>query len=268
VGEKFGTQIKVVDRETVLKAYEAVPETHARAEASRWMRRARKTIEPTSDEVLRSCRLALAFHRLMDEHKATVITTDCYGSMYHQLPAFPCIGNTRINDLGLAGICESDLRSAMTFILMQSLSGRPGFISDPTMDTSTNGIILAHCLGSTRMDGPAGPQAPYQLRSIMERQEGAVVQVFMRPGQKVTQAQFVGTDKLLYFTGTIHSAPDVDRGCRTQIHVTLDGDAESLWENWSAGLHRVTCYGDLTVDLQRFCRFKGIQMVDEASKRA
>jgi hypothetical protein len=29
-------------------------------------------------------------------------------------------------------------------------------------------------------------------------------------------------------------------------------------------LHRVTCYGDLTADLKRFCRFKGMQLVNEA----
>jgi hypothetical protein len=37
-----------------------------------------------------------------------------------------------------------------------------------------------------------------------------------------------------------------------------------VWQNWSHGLHRVTCYGDLTADLKRFCRFKGMQLVNEA----
>jgi len=29
-------------------------------------------------------------------------------------------------------------------------------------------------------------------------------------------------------------------------------------------LHRVTCYGDLTKDLEHFCRFEGIRMINEA----
>jgi L-fucose isomerase-like protein len=211
--------------------------------------------------------LALAFEKLVADADATAITVDCYGSMYRQLPAFPCIGFTRLNDMGLAGICESDLASAMTFILLQSLSGRPGFISDPTVDESTKSIILAHCLGSTKMDGPAGKACPYKLRSIMERQEGAVVQCFMRRGQKVTQAELNGADKLLYFTGDIIDAPDVDRGCRTKINVRVDGDIEILWNNWTHGLHRVTCYGNLVPDLTRFCRFKQIAMLNEALPR-
>jgi len=166
--------------------------------------------------------------------------------------------------MGLAGICESDLTAAMTFLLLQGLSGRPGFISDPTLDVSKRAIILAHCLGSRRMDGPRGPAQPYKLRTIMERQEGCVPQVKMRVGQRVTQAWLVGTEKLLYFTGTIIESPDVDRGCRTKMTVRVDGDIEKLWQNWAHGLHRVTCYGDVTADLKRFCRFAGLEMVNEA----
>ena len=114
------------------------------------------------------------------------------------------------------------------------------------------------------MDGPGKPLAPYKLRTVMERQEGVAPQVRMRIGQKVTQAELIGTDQLLYFTGDIIETPDLPRGCRTKIKVKVDGDAEKLWQNWSHGLHRVTCYGDLTKDLARFCRFKGVQLVNEA----
>ena len=265
LGEKFGTSVGVIDRERMLKAYAAIPEALARAEADRWIRGATAVVEPARDEIIRSCRLGLVFEKLMDEENATVITTDCYGTMYHQLPAFPCVGNVRLNNLGLGGICESDLSCAMTHIIFQGLVGRPGFISDPTMDTSQNSIILAHCLGSTKMDGPDGPTAPYKLRSIMERQEGCVPQVRMRVGQKVTQAVLVDADNLGYFTGSVIDTPDTERGCRTKIKVRLDGDARKLWMNWSHGLHRVTCYGDVCEDLRRLCKFKNIAMTDETA---
>lgn len=264
VAEKFGTEMKVLALERVLAAYESIDPKAADQETRRLMKGAAKILEPKRDEILRSCRLALAFEKLLAEENATAITVDCYGSMYRKLPAFPCVGFVRLNDMGLAGVCESDLTSAMTFLLLQTLSGRPGFVSDPTIDESKHAIILAHCLGSTRMDGPQGPRAPYKLRTIMERQEGCVPQVRMRVGQEVSQAILVGTDKLLFFTGQIIETPDIDRGCRTKITVKVDGDIQKLWHNWSHGLHRVTCYGDLVPDLQRFCRFKHIEMVNEA----
>lgn len=265
IKDKFGTDTMIIDRDRMLRTYESIPEAEARAEAERWIAQAQKVVEPSKDEIVRSCRLALAFEKLLNEEKATVITVDCYGSMYRQLPAFPCVGFVRLNNMGLGGICESDMISAVTHIILQGLSGRPTFISDPTMDTSTNSIILAHCLGSTKMDGPKGKAAPYRLRTIMERQEGCVPQVFMRKG-KVTQARLIGTDLILYFTGDVIDAPDDERGCRTKITVRVDGDAEKLWENWSNGLHRSTVYGDLTKDLRRFCRFTGIRLVNEAEQ--
>lgn len=262
VSTMFGTTVIPVNLERMMSVYNSIPDSAAETETEVWMKGATEVVEPPREEVFRSCKLALAFEKLMEEEEATVITADCYGSMYRKLPAFPCIGFTRINDMGLAGICESDLESALTFALFQGLSGRPGFISDPTMDGDK--IILAHCLGTRKMDGPQGEAAPYKLRTIMERQEGAVAQVKMRTGEKVTQARLVGTDLLLCFTGEITDAPDVDRGCRTKITVKVDGDPESLWQNWSHGLHRVTCYGNISKDLKRFCGYKGIKYVDEA----
>ena len=269
--EKFGTEIRRLDRERVLAAYEAVSDRDARAEAARWVRGAVQVVEPPAEDIYRSSRLALALERLLHEEEATDITIDCYGTMWDgtiQLPAYPCLGFTRLNDMGRGGICESDLASAMTHVLYRGLVGRPGFISDPTVDESNGTIILAHCLGTTKMDGPAGPAAPYKLRTIMERQEGVVPQVEMRVGQKVTQAILVGNDSLPYFTGEIVDAPvgmDVDRGCRTKIVVKVDGDVTSLWKNWSSGLHRQTCYGDITKELRMFCRFTGVRMVNEAA---
>ena len=264
---KFGTEIKQIALQRVLNTCNTVSDIKAKAEADRWIKGAVQMIEPTSKEIFKSCKLALALEKLLDEEDATVMAVDCYGSMYAplcQAYAFPCIGLTRLNDMGLGGICQSDLPCAMTHILFQGLSGRPGFINNPGFDFSTNSAVLIHCMGTTKMDGPDGPSAPYKLRSIMERREGAVPQVKMRIGQKVTQAVLMGSSKLLYFTGQIVDTPETDRGCRTKITVKVDGDAKKLWKNWANGIHRVTCYGDITKELQHFCRFKQIEMINEA----
>ncbi len=91
---------------------------------------------------------------------------------------------------------------------------------------------------------PSVAAAPCRLRTIMERQEGCVCQVRMRLNQKVTTAELIGTHELLYFVGEIIEAPDSPRGCRTKITVRVDGD--------------------VTRDLARFCRFMGVNMVNEA----
>ena len=268
--EKFGTEIERIELDRMLKTYDAVSDVEAQAETIRWIKGAEKIIEPSKTEIFQSCKLALAFERLLDEEEATVMTVDCYGTMWDKtikLPAYPCVGFARLNDMGMGGICESDLRSAMTHILFQGLTGKPGFISDPTVDEGKGHIILAHCLGTPKMDGPDKPAHPYKLRTIMEREEGVVPQVKMREGQRVTQALLMEESLIHYFTGEIaETLVDLehDRGCRTKIAVKVDGDLSKLWRNWSHGLHRQTVYGNITKELQYFCKFKGIDLVNEA----
>jgi len=267
IKSKFGTEIKRIELPRVLDAYNTVSGSEAEAEAELWIKGAAEVVEPSRQEIIKSCRLALAFEKLLNQEDATVMTADCYGSMYEPLCrsyAYPCMGFTRLNNMGLGGICQSDLPCAMTHILFQGLSGRPGFVSNPGFDFSKNSAVLIHCMGTPKMDGPNGPAAPYKLRSVMERREGAVPQVKMRIIQKVTQAVLVGTSTLLYFTCQIVDTPETDRGCRTKIIVEVDGDAEKLWKNWSNGIHRVSCYGDITRQLRHFCRFKQIDMINEA----
>jgi hypothetical protein len=241
--EKFGTEIKQLTLPRVIAAYEAVTDKDAQKEADIWIKGALEVVEPSKEEIFKSCKLTLAFERIMDEENATVITADCYGSVFESLCqayAYPCIAFTKLNDMGLGGVCQSDLPCAMTHILFQGLCGRPGFVNNPGFDFVDNTAVLIHCLGTRKMDGPAGPSAPYKLRSIMEREEGAVPQVMMRTGQKVTQAVISGVSQVLYFTGTITGTPESDRGCRTKITVDIDGSSEKLWQNWSDGIHRVT----------------------------
>lgn len=271
VGSKFGTGIKQVTLERMVNVYNSISDNAAAAEADRWIKNAVQVVEPAKEDILKSSKLALAFEKLLEEENATVMTVDCYGSMWDKtikLPAYPCLGFARLNNMGLGGICESDLRCAMTHIIFQGLAGRPGFVSDPTVDESRGSIILAHCLGTPKMDGPAKPAAPYKIRTVMERQEGVVPQVEMHVGEKVTQAILADMDTIRYFTGEIIDAPvglEADRGCRTKIEVRVDGDITHLWKNWTAGLHRQTCYGNISKELAYFCRFKDIKMVDEAA---
>ncbi len=272
IKNKFGTDIKRIKLDEVEKAYAQVPDDAAFSEAAKWIKEAEQVVEPSKDDILKSARLALAFEEILNKEKATALTIDCYGSMWDKtikLPAYPCLGFAHLNNAGLGGICESDLSSAITHILFQGLTGRPGFISDPTVDESNGTIILAHCLGTPKMDGPKRPGAPYKLRTVMEREEGVVPQVQMKHGQRVTQAILAGMDTLRYFTGEIVDTPVAlsdTRGCRTKITVRVDGDITYLWQNWTYGLHRQTVYGDISRELGWFCRFNNILMIDEAHR--
>jgi hypothetical protein len=106
---KFGTEIKQIGLQAVVDAYNAVSDADAQGETDRWLKGAVALVEPTKEEVFRACKQALAFERMLAAEDATVLTVDCYGSMWDKtikLPAYPCLGFSRLNGIGLGGICE------------------------------------------------------------------------------------------------------------------------------------------------------------------
>jgi hypothetical protein len=140
--------------------------------------------------------------------------------------------------------------------------GIPGFISDPVVDTSTNTVVHAHCVSATKMDGPKGPRCPYIIRSHMEDNKGAALQVRHRIGEMITMAELADLETMLISTGTITGNPDVDRGCRTKI-ATKVTDAREILDNYSAGLHRVIFYGDRVQNIKHLGVLMGLKVIEE-----
>jgi hypothetical protein len=263
IREKFGTEIIHVASQELVAAYQAIPAADAQAHAETWIRGAEKVIEPPKEDIIKGARMDLALFQLVEAAGAAAITINCLGmGLIDRDMGYPCLGFCRLNDVGLGGVCEADLKSTMTHLLFLNLVGKPGFVTDPVIDLGTNTIIHAHCVSATKMDGPEGATAPYVIRNHLEDHRGCVLQVKMRVGQKITMSRLIGSDILLYSTGEIVGTPDVDRGCRTKI-ATQVGNAQKFLDNWSCGLHRVVFYGDHTADLRRFCRLNDIRLVNE-----
>jgi hypothetical protein len=261
--ERLGVKIVSLQHKRLIDAYQAADPQEAENEAQRWIKGAVRIVEPSRDEILRSSRFYLAMKRVMEEEGAQAITINCLTLFYAgQLPAYPCLGFSRLNSSGLVGACEGDVESTITMLMFQYMAGKPGFITDPVIDTAQGTVIHAHCVAPVSMEGAGGREEPYVLRSHMEDDKGAVVQVKMRVGQKITMAKLVGTDMMLLSTGEIIETPDSDRGCRTQI-TTRVKDPRKLLEQYRHGLHRVIFYGDHTSDVERLSKFLKFKIVYE-----
>jgi hypothetical protein len=151
--------------------------------------------------------------------------------------------------------------------------GVPGFISDPLFDTSRSAVIHAHCTSTTKLDGPAGPRAPFLIRTQCDSNQGVSLEVQMRVGQEITCAKLVNLDTMLISTGRIVELTDFhDRGCRTQI-TTEVANAKSMVQNWGGGvlgedmmtlLHRVIFYGSHIERMRDLAPLMGWKVVEEA----
>ena len=122
----------------------------------------------------------------------------------------------------------------------------------------------AHCVAATKMRGIKGPSAPYAVRSHLETNEGATIQVLMPSGETITVARFVDPSKMLISTAEVTGAVDSDRGCRTQIRTRV-ADAEKWIQHYTSGLHRVIFYGDHVRTVERMGRLLGFEVVRETA---
>jgi hypothetical protein len=263
IRERTGVEVVSIGPDDVNEAYDAVDEQAAAAEARAWIQGAVAVVEPSEQDIVASSRLYLALRKLLTKHRAQAVTINCLGLFrMKKLPAYPCLAFSKLNNLGLTGVCEADLDSTLTQLMFTYAFGIPGFVSDPVIDTSNNAVIHAHCVSATRMDGPDKPAAPYRIRTHMEDNKGAALQVQMRVGQVVTVAKLVDRSRMLISTGTITGNPDLDRGCRTKITTTVS-NAKQYLNQYGSGLHRVIFYGDRIGAIEDLGRLMGFEVVKE-----
>jgi hypothetical protein len=155
--------------------------------------------------------------------------------------------------------------SALTMATLGALVGRPGYISDPVMDTSKNLIIYAHCVAMTRPFGPDGAASPYRIRSHSEDRKGASIQSLLPPGYMTTTVEInpVSRQALIHQAKSAGNNPS-DMACRTKLEAIVKGDIEKLTEHWRMGWHRVTFYGDLAEPVAELARRLKLKLIHEA----
>jgi hypothetical protein len=208
-----------------------------------------------------------AIRRVMKGRGADGITINCLGGFYEgHLKAYPCLGFTELNNAGLVGGCEGDVKSALTMLAVGALTGRPGYISDPVIDTSKRQIVYAHCVASNRVFGPKGETNPIEILTHSEDRQGASVRSILPVGYMTTTLEFEASRKDILFhrAKAVANDPD-DRACRTKLGAEPVGDIEKLftmWDTW--GWHRVTFYGDLKEPVYALADALGWKVVEEA----
>ena len=265
IQEVFGTQVRRITGEEINAAYQKADRAAAEKAAQAWIKAAKKVVEPSRAEITKSGVMYIAMRDLMKQHNAPALTIDCLNLFYGgKLAAYPCLGLFQFNNDGLVGACEADLRSTITMLAMTYLTGRPGYLSDPVIDTSRNQIIYAHCVAPSKVYGPGGAASPYHIRSHSEDRQGASVRVLLPLGEMTTTLEISPARKEVVFHQARAVANiDEDKACRTKLAAEVR-DIDKLlgeWDRW--GWHRVTYYGDLKRPVETLAALAGFQLVVE-----
>jgi hypothetical protein len=245
----FGIPMEWLSFEEINRAWEAADRDESRAVADRWQEAATEVIGVSRETLETSAAMYLGMKEVLKRHEANAITINCLGGFYGgHIHAYPCLGFHELANEGLIGACECDIRSTATMAAVNALTGgRPGYISDPVLDTAKRQIIYAHCVASNRVFGPEGPANPFTIMTHSEDRQGASVRSILPTGYMTTTLEILPRRKEIIFhqAKAVDNDPD-DRACRTKLCAEPVGDMEKLftmWDRW--GWHRVTFYGDL-----------------------
>jgi len=266
--EEMGIDVVKVPFEEVNAAWEAADKDEAREIADRWQKTADRVEDVSRETLEQSAAMYLAEKAVLKSHDANAITMNCLGGFYGgHIHAYPCLGFYELNNQGLIGGCECDIRSAATMVTLTALTqGRPGFISDPVMDTAKRQIIYAHCVASNRVFGPEGPANPFEILTHSEDRQGAAVRSIFPLGYMTTTVEFAAERKqVLFHQGKAVENDRNDRACRTKLAAEPVGDVEKLFREWDQwGWHRVTFYGDLKEPVFALADAMGWEVLEEA----
>ncbi|MFN7992848.1 MAG: hypothetical protein U0Q18_04570 [Bryobacteraceae bacterium] len=264
IEDTFGSKVQAVGSADLNRAYDAADRAESRKCAESWISAAEKVVEPSAEEIGKSGRMYVAMRNLMKERGAQAIAIDCLTLFYAgKMPAYPCLGFFQLNNEGSVGACEADLQSTITMLAVTYATGRPGYISDPVIDTAKNQIVYAHCVAPTRVFGPRGPANPFHIRDHSEDRKGASIRSLMPPGHVVTSLKFVPSQKLVVMhTAKTVANLDDDKACRTKLAAEIP-NAQKMLEGWSQGWHRVTVYGDYRSRIRTLGQLLGFNVVEE-----
>ncbi len=241
---------------------------HAADWANRWTKEADKVVEPTPEWLRKAGRVYLATLELLNRYDTDTVTMNCLGGFdAEQLPAYPCLGFMQLLNDGGHGVCEAMPDDTLSMLMARILTGRPGYVSDPVLDTAKNQIVYAHCVATTKAFGPEGPSNMYRIRTLHNHNpRGTCAQSFLPMGYMTTsfRTNFARKSMIIHQAKSIGNL-DAPRGCRTQLVGEVRGDIGKLFNHWDVfGWHRVTVFGDIKGPLIEFGKALGLKVIEEA----
>jgi len=264
----MGIPLEYIPFSEVNNAWSTADKDETAEIVARWKKSALEIINVPDETLSTSAAMYLGMKSVLKNHDANAITVNCLGGFYGgHIHAYPCLGFHELCNEGLIGACECDVRSTATMLAFSTMTnGRPGFISDPVIDTSKRKIIYAHCVAPNRMFGPQGDTNPFRIMTHSEDRNGASVQSILPVNLMTTTLEIIKDTKEILFhqAVAVENDPD-DRACRTKLCAEPLGDIEKLftmWDKW--GWHRVTFYGDLKEQVLSLAGASGWKVIEEA----
>lgn len=243
---RWGIDYIDIPLERIYEAYDRIHDNEVGASCAAVASQALACREGTPEDMLKAMRLYRAVKRICKEENLNALTLSCFKLMEHT-GTTGCLALAMLNDEGIIAGCEGDLQSVFTMLAAKILTGKTGFMTNPSLiNMRTNEIVLAHCtIGLKQTER-------YIIRNHFETESGISIQGILPTGD-VTLVKCGGEclDEYYLATGTLIENTNYINICRTQVRVKLNTPADYFLKN-SLGNHHIVLQGNYEETINEF----------------
>lgn len=249
---KYGITVVDISMDRLIKEINAADENESLKIAEACTEKAKATVEPSHEDMLKAAKTYLAIKKICEEDHLTAMTIRCF-DIVKTCGTTSCLALALLNDEGIVAGCEGDMQSLVTMILAQRLCGEKAFMANPSL-LRDDCSMLAHCTL------PLSMCETFTLRSHFESSIGVAIQGDL-PCADYTLLKWGGDELNRFFVTEMQSVP-IDYNehfCRTQI--LLNANLKSYLLRHSIGNHQVIIKGHHAEKIRKFMRENGVKEI-------
>lgn len=246
VAHKWGVEVLDIPINEVVEEFGKVTPEEVKEFADEFIKNAKGMKEATAEDVVEATRLYKAIRTVVERYDLSAFTISCF-HLLDITHTTGCLALAFLNDAGIPAGCEGDIPTLFTMVVAKVMTGKPGFMANPSrVNPVTGEIVFAHCtVGLTQTEG-------YTIRSHFESSSGVAVQGMIKEGPATVFK--IGGEKLdQFFITSAQLEENLDEPflCRTQIRMHIDKDPGYFLKN-PLGNHHVILSGGYTEVIKRF----------------
>lgn len=250
----LGVEIKWVSQDEIAARFRETSNLEAMPYQAHFAQNARDVIEPCTNTQRLAARMSAALVKTLDAHKADGMALSCFRLLDEGVNC--CLGVSYINEMTpCIASCEGDMDSALTMLMVKSLTGKAGFMANPAL-CAQDTVHFSHC---TLPLDVCGAPLSYVLRSHHESGIGVSIQADIPAGLAVTACRYAGAENALTLSRGVTAPGAYRAACRTQTYVKLDDF--DRYVDTALGCHQVLAFADIREEMQLLARVLDIRVL-------
>lgn len=258
IKDRTGVRIVNMDEDELVEAFKL---TDMKQAAEYWNNLKAKAgkVSSTDEHGIESIRYYFAMKKLIEEYELEGIAVKCYPKWMGKI----CLGYSILSEEGIVCGCEGDVNNTVSMKILYELSNTPTHNTDLLYpDPGLNTILFSHCgsggfsIASSEKDIHLGP---------VRLTDTGVCSLFPAEPGKVTLINMVGRKGTFRLSVIIGEAVECGmefpgNPLKVKFNKNVD-EINRMIANEGVGHHWIGGYGDMSKELEYFCRLNGIRFI-------